>query len=162
MINDGNAYADKGTGEEMKSQRDNDYDSPFRNVAPKDNLKKFKEMLEGKPEADGYCIRAKMDKEFKYKNDKNKDVKVWDYKCCRDPVFFRSKKDIPHHKTGTKYKAYPCYDFACPIVDSLEGITHALRSIEYHDRNGGYYWVQKVLNLKQKTIIYDFSRLNMV
>ena len=118
-------------------------------------------MLEGKKEAEGWCIRAKVDKDFKWKDGK-KELRVWDYKCCRDPVFYRGKKDVPHHKTGDKYKAYPCYDFACPIVDSIEGITHALRSIEYHDRNGGYYWVQDVLKLPQRTILYDFSRLNMI
>ena len=161
MINEGYAYADNCTGEEMKAQRDDDFDSPYRSAKPADNLRIFEGMLDGKPEADGYCIRAKVDKDFKFKDGK-KEVKIWDSKCCRDPVFFRSKKDVPHHKTGTKYKAYPCYDFACPIVDSLEGITHALRSIEYHDRNAGYYCVQEVFKLPQRTILYDFSRLNMV
>lgn len=59
LINDGNAYADNGTGEEMKDQRDNGKDSPARTRAPAENLKTFVDMLEGN--AEGWCIRAKMD-----------------------------------------------------------------------------------------------------
>jgi len=82
-------------------------------------------MLSG--EAEGWCIRAKMNMKDKFK-------------CLRDPVFYRCK-NMAHHRLGTKYKAYPTYDFACPIVDSVEGVTHAMRTIEYHDRNKGYHWV---------------------
>jgi len=81
-------------------------------------------------------------------------------KCLRDPVFYRVKLD-KHHRTGNKFCAYPTYDFACPIVDSIEGISHCLRTIEYHDRNALYEWVQKVLGLRSVTI-YDFSKLNLI
>jgi glutamyl-tRNA synthetase len=103
-------------------------------------------MLNGR--AEGWCIRGKMDMKDKFK-------------CLRDPVFFRCKMDIDHHRTGGKYKAYPTYDFACPIVDSIEGVTHAMRTIEYHDRNKGYAWVQEKLKLRPVKI-YDYSRLNFV
>lgn len=102
-------------------------------------------MLEGKVE--GWCIRGKMNM-----NDK--------FKCLRDPVLYRCKNEV-HHRHGTKYKAFPTYDFACPIVDALEGVTHAMRTIEYHDRNNGYHWMQKVLGLRSVEI-YDYSRLNLV
>ena len=102
-------------------------------------------MLSGKTTT--FCIRAKL----------NMQDKVG---CLRDPVFYRCK-DTPHHRTGSTYKAYPTYDLTVPIVDSIEGVSHALRTIEYRDRNALYEWVQKVLN-HRPVKIYDFSKLCMV
>ncbi|PRQ55339.1 putative glutamate--tRNA ligase [Rosa chinensis] len=66
---------------------------------------------------------------------------------------------MPHHKTGSEYKVYPTYDFACPFVDSIEGITHALRSSEYHDRNAQYYRIQEDMELREKCICMS-SKVN--
>lgn len=61
-------------------------------------------------------------------------------------------------RLGTQYKAYPTYDFACPVIDAHEGVTHALRTIEYKDRDQMYAWVQDKTNPKQKTLLYEFSK----
>lgn len=57
-----------------------------------------------------------------------------------------------------QYNVYPTYDFCCPIIDSIEGVTHAMRTTEYHDRNDQYYWFIDALKLR-KPIIYDFRLL---
>ena len=119
------AYADDTPAEEMKEQRDAGIASKHRDAAVEVNLARFKEMLAGKVKT--FCIRAKMDMSHKVK-------------CLRDPVFYRCK-DVPHHRTKDEFKAYPTYDFACPIVDSIEGVTHALRTLEYKDRDAMYVWV---------------------
>ncbi|KAJ1360384.1 hypothetical protein KIN20_019342 [Parelaphostrongylus tenuis] len=76
-----------------------------------------------------------------------------------DPTIYRCKPE-EHVRTGVKYKVYPTYDFACPIVDSLEGVTHALRTTEYHDRDDQYYFICDALGLR-KPHIWSYSRLNM-
>lgn len=128
----------------MKEEREKMIESKHRKNTVEQNLQHFENMLSGK--TPDFCIRAKL----------NMADKVG---CLRDPVFYRCK-DTPHHRTGTTYKAYPTYDLTVPIVDSLEGVTHALRTIEYRDRNALYAWVQKVLNLRPVKI-YDFSKLCM-
>ena len=82
-------------------------------------------MLKG--EHKEFCVRGRIDMQNPNK-------------CLRDPVFYRHN-DLTHHKHGQKYKVYPTYDFACPIVDSIEGVTHAMRTNEYSQRIAQYHWV---------------------
>ena len=81
---------------------------------------------------------------------------------CRDPTIFRVI-DKPHHRTGNKFKVYPTYDFTCPILDSLEGVTHAFRSVEYADREEQYNFILDVLNLrKPKLFCYGKVKIENV
>jgi glutamyl/glutaminyl-tRNA synthetase len=101
-------------------------------------------MLKG--EADDYCVRAKIGMQL-------------DNGCMRDPVLARTSR-VPHHRTGKKYVVYPTYDFACPVVDTLEGVTHVLRTNEYADRIPQYFWILDALGWP-KLEIYEYSRLNL-
>ncbi|OMH78605.1 putative glutamate-tRNA ligase, cytoplasmic [Zancudomyces culisetae] len=149
LIEIGKAYVDDTDQATMREQRMHGEKSRCRDLSIEENKARFSEIIKGSEEAisKGYCLRAKISVD-----DKNK--------ALRDPVIFRINL-TPHHRTGTKYKAYPLYDFAVPIVDALEGVTHALRSNEYRDRNPMYYWFIDTLSLR-KVQICDFSRLNFV
>lgn len=145
MIKHGYCYADNTEHEEMKRQRDIGEESKHRENTVEFNLEKFEQMIIGDDKAKGWCIRAKMNMQ---------DL----VKCLRDPVLYRSN-ETKHIRTGTKYKCYPTYDFACPIVDSLEGVTHSMRTIEYKDRDALYDWVLEHLDLR-KPKIFEFAKLN--
>ena len=147
LIKMGKAYVDDTDQETMRNERFDGIDSKNRNMSVQDTLKRFEEMKKGTERGLASCLRAKIDMQ-----DKNK--------AMRDPVIYRCNLN-PHHFTGNKWKVYPTYDFACPIVDSVEGVTHALRTIEYRDRNPQYEWFLKQLKLRW-VYIWDFSRLSFV
>lgn len=125
-------------------------ENQYRTTTPEENLKIFRAMCTGPTEeiknADDYCLRAKID--MKHANG-----------SLRDPVLYRVNVK-PHHRTGTKYRCYPTYDFCCPLVDSKEGVTHAMRSNEYSDRIPQYNWILKTCKVRPVTI-FEFSRLNL-
>lgn len=144
FIKMGMAYADNTPADQMKLERDEGIASANKTLPPKESLEIFEKMLEGN--APGWCIRANLDMTNKVK-------------CLRDPVMYRCN-DTPHHRTGSKYKAYPTYDFACPIVDALEGVTNCLRTIEYRDRDPLYHMIQSKLGFKP-TEIFSYSKLQL-
>jgi glutamyl-tRNA synthetase len=147
LIKQGKAYVDDTPKEQMRSERMDGVESKCRNSTVEENLSLWNEMVNGTKRGTQCCVRGKLNMQ-----DPNKSL--------RDPVYYRCNPD-PHHRVGSKYKVYPTYDFACPFVDALEGVTHALRSSEYHDRNAQYYRVLQDMGLR-RVEIYEFSRLNMV
>lgn len=147
MIRSGLAYVDDTNAEQMKKEREERIESQNRSNTVEKNLEMWREMVEGTTKGQTYCLRAKID----MKSDNG---------AMRDPTIYRCKPQ-EHPRTGTKYRAYPTYDFACPIVDSIEGITHTLRTSEYMDRDVQYYWFCDALKIR-KPLIAAYSRLNLM
>ncbi|KAG1651553.1 Bifunctional glutamate/proline--tRNA ligase [Nymphon striatum] len=147
MIKECKAYVDDTDPEKMKIERESREDSVNRGNSVEKNLQMWNEMIKGTEFGQKCAVRAKID----MKSDNG---------CMRDPTIYRCKNEV-HVKTGTKYKVYPTYDFACPIVDSIEGVTHALRTTEYHDRDDQFFWFIDALGLR-KPYIWEYSRLNMM
>ncbi|KAF2095968.1 glutamyl-tRNA synthetase [Rhizodiscina lignyota] len=146
-IKDGLAYADDTPSEKMRAERMDGIASERRDASVEENLARFEEMKKGTEEGKKWCIRAKISVD-----DSNK--------ALRDPVIYRCSAEA-HHRTGDAWKIYPTYDFCCPIVDAMEGVTHALRTTEYKDRDAQYQWFIKSLKLRN-VYNWDFSRLNFV
>ncbi|CAH1261365.1 EPRS [Branchiostoma lanceolatum] len=146
LIRDGLAYVDDTNPEVMKQEREQKVDSKNRGNAVEKNLAMWEEMKKGSEVGQRCCLRAKIDMQSPNG-------------CMRDPTIYRCKTES-HVRTGTKYKVYPTYDFACPIVDSVEGVTHALRTTEYHDRDDQFNWFIGKLGLRP-VHIWEYSRLNL-
>ncbi|KAF7138290.1 hypothetical protein RHSIM_Rhsim07G0219000 [Rhododendron simsii] len=147
LIIQGKAYVDDTPREQMQKERMDGTESRCRNNSTEENLKLWKEMSAGSERGLKCCLRGKLGMQHRNKS-------------LRDPVYYRCNQ-IPHHRVGSSYKTYPTYDFACPVVDALEGVTLALRSSEYHDRNAQYHSIQEDMGL-EKVEIHEFSRLNLV
>ncbi|ORY33131.1 tRNA synthetases class I, catalytic domain-domain-containing protein [Naematelia encephala] len=147
LIKQGDMYMDDTDGETVKEQRRAEIPSKNRDASIEDNLARFRALLTGSEEGRKWSGRAKID--YQHKNG-----------SMRDPVIYRYVEGS-HHITGTKYKAYPTYDLACPIIDHIDGVTHALRANEYYARHEQYQWFLERLGFP-KIEIFDFSRIDFV
>ena len=146
----GKAYVDHLTGEEIREYRgtltEPGRNSPHRDRPVEENLDLFRRMRAGEFE-DGHCVlRAKIDMASPNMN-------------MRDPTIYRIRR-ATHHQTGDEWCIYPMYDYAHPISDSLEGITHSLCSMEYEDHRPLYDWFLDELNIYHPQQI-EFARFNI-
>uniref|UniRef100_A0A1I7VP94 glutamate--tRNA ligase n=1 Tax=Loa loa TaxID=7209 RepID=A0A1I7VP94_LOALO len=146
LLQEGKAYVDDTDAELMRKEREERKESRCRNNTPEQNLALWGEMKKATEKGQKCCVRIKIDMQS-------------NNGAMRDPTIYRCRAET-HVRTGNKYKVYPTYDFACPIVDSVEGVTHALRTTEYTDRDEQYYFICDVLGLR-KPYIWSYARLNM-
>lgn len=146
LVNNGLAYVDTDELNKLKEIRKACGTPSCRNNTIELNKKLWKEMKNGTLKE--CCLRIKMGNA-----DKNPTL--------RDPIIYKYSGKM-HHKTGIIHKVLPSYDFACPLVDSWEGVTHAFRSNEYSDRGPQYKWMLKICNLVHKPTVATFGRVNFV
>ncbi|NLL40190.1 MAG: glutamine--tRNA ligase/YqeY domain fusion protein [Clostridiales bacterium] len=150
LIEKGLAYVCELSPEEFRLYRGDlttPAKSPYRDRSIEENLDLFRRMRAGEFPDGAMTLRAKIDLASGNFN-------------MRDPVLYRIRH-IPHHRTGDKWCIYPMYDFAHPIQDALEGITHSLCSLEYEDHRPLYEWVIDNIDGPSKPRQIEFSRLNM-
>ena len=151
LIEKGMAYVDDLTKDEMRAYRgtltEPGKNSPYRDRTVEENLTLFQQMRDGAFEDGAKTLRAKIDMASPNIN-------------MRDPALYRIKH-AHHHQTGDKWCIYPMYDFAHPIQDALEGVTHSLCSLEYEAHRPLYNWVVDQCGFSQKPRQIEFARLNL-
>lgn len=151
LIKKGKAYVCDLTADETREYRgtltEAGKNSPYRDRSVEENLKLFEEMKDGKYENGAKVLRAKIDMSAPNMN-------------MRDPVIYRIIH-AEHYRTGNKWCIYPMYDFAHPIQDAIEGITHSLCSNEFRDHRPLYEWVLNELNFVDPPRQREFGRLNL-
>lgn len=156
LVEAGLAYVDEQSPEQMRVNRGDfsrpGVDSPFRSRSIEENLRRFREMREGKLPDGAAVLRAKIDMASPNIN-------------LRDPALYRIKH-AEHHHTGSKWCIYPMYTFAHPIEDALENITHSICTLEFEDQRPFYDWLLD--RLSEGGLIntphprqYEFARLNL-
>jgi glutaminyl-tRNA synthetase len=151
LIQLGKAYVDDLTPEEMRQYRgtltEPGKDSPYRSRSVAENLELFRGMRDGKFPDGSKVLRAKIDMRSPNIN-------------MRDPALYRIRR-ATHHQTGDQWCIYPMYDYAHPISDMLEGITHSICTLEFEDHRPFYDWVLETLKTPCHPQQIEFSRLNV-
>ena len=150
LIKKGLAYVCELTPEQFREYRGDvgtPARSPWRDRPVEESLDLFHRMRDGEFPEGKYTLRAKIDLASGNFN-------------MRDPVLYRIRY-IEHHRQGTKWCVFPMYDFAHPIQDALEGITHSLCSLEYEDHRPLYDWVINNVDVPSKPRQIEFSRLGI-
>ncbi len=149
LINKGKAYVDDLSADEIREYRgtlkEPGKDSPYRNRSIEENLSLFTDMKDGKFEDGSKVLRAKIDMASPNIN-------------MRDPVIYRIAR-MTHHNTGDKWCIYPMYDFAHPIEDAIEGVTHSICTLEFEDHRPLYNWVVEELEYPNPPKQIEFSKL---
>ena len=157
LVSAGWAYVDSQSAEEMRTHRGTltspGRNSPFRDRSPSENLTLLREMRAGQHPDGRHVLRAKIDMASPNMN-------------MRDPVLYRIRH-AEHHRTGTAWCIYPMYDYAHPLSDAIESITHSICTLEFEDHRPLYDWLlEKVagcglLDPKALPHQYEFARLNL-
>ena len=152
LILEGKAYVDDLTRDEMREYRGSDAGkpsrpSPWRDRTPEENLDLFRRMRAGEFKEGEKTLRAKIDLASPNMN-------------MRDPAIYRIKY-AEHHRQGNKWCIYPMYDFAHPIQDAIEGITHSMCSLEFENHRPLYNWVVEHCDLPAKPRQIEFARLGI-
>ena len=149
LIKKGKAFVCDLSADEIREYR-GDFktpgkESPYRNRTVEENLKLFEDMKNGMFEDGSHVLRAKIDMASPNIN-------------MRDPVIYRVAR-MTHHNTGDKWCIYPMYDFAHPIEDAIEGITHSLCTLEFEDHRPLYDWVLRECEYRNPPRQIEFAKL---
>ena len=151
LIRDGKAYVDSLSAEEMRAYRgtltEPGRPSPYRDRAADESLDLFRRMRAGEFADGAHVLRARIDMASPNLN-------------MRDPVLYRIRR-ASHHRTGDAWCIYPMYDFAHPLSDAIEGITHSICTLEFEDHRPLYDWLIEHCRTEAVPHQYEFARLNL-
>jgi len=151
LIKAGKAYVDSLTADEIRDYRGTltkpGVNSPYRDRPVEENLRLFEDMRDGKFKDGEHVLRAKIDMSSSNLN-------------LRDPTVYRIRH-MSHHRTGNKWCIYPMYDYAHPISDAMENITHSLCTLEFENNRPLYDWFLDNIDVPSHPRQIEFARLNL-